>query len=171
MHHGRHAATRTRRRPSGRVVRSGARRSRRCSPPGQPSSYSRPQRDRRRPTTARHRLDTRSLRRRPTPRRRPRRDPPGPGFNSGQVTAVGDSVMLDYQDPLKTPSPASPSTPPSAGSGRTANRFCKHSRRAANSARTSSSASAPTGRSRRRVRSHDVHSRRGLPRRLRERPR
>jgi hypothetical protein len=26
--------------------------------------------------------------------------PPGPGFNAGQVTAVGDSVMLDYQDPL-----------------------------------------------------------------------
>jgi hypothetical protein len=28
--------------------------------------------------------------------------PPGPGFNAGQITAVGDSVMLDYQDPLKT---------------------------------------------------------------------
>ena len=28
--------------------------------------------------------------------------PAGPGFNAGQVTAVGDSVMLDYQDPLKT---------------------------------------------------------------------
>ena len=27
--------------------------------------------------------------------------PAGPGFNAGQVTAVGDSVMLDYQDPLK----------------------------------------------------------------------
>jgi hypothetical protein len=26
--------------------------------------------------------------------------PPGPGFNAGQVTAVGDSVMLDYQSPL-----------------------------------------------------------------------
>jgi len=26
--------------------------------------------------------------------------PPGPGFNAGQVTAIGDSVMLDYQDPL-----------------------------------------------------------------------
>jgi hypothetical protein len=29
----------------------------------------------------------------------------GPGFNAGQVTAVGDSVMLDYQDPLKTAIP------------------------------------------------------------------
>ncbi len=27
--------------------------------------------------------------------------PPGPGFNPGQVTAIGDSVMLDYQDPLE----------------------------------------------------------------------
>ena len=27
--------------------------------------------------------------------------PPGPGFNAGQVTAVGDSVMLDYQAPLE----------------------------------------------------------------------
>lgn len=27
--------------------------------------------------------------------------PAGPGFNAGQVTAVGDSVMLDYQDPLQ----------------------------------------------------------------------
>jgi len=26
---------------------------------------------------------------------------PGPGFNEGQVTAVGDSVMLDYQEPLQ----------------------------------------------------------------------
>jgi hypothetical protein len=31
--------------------------------------------------------------------------PAGPGFNAGQVTAVGDSVMLDYQDPLKTTIP------------------------------------------------------------------
>jgi hypothetical protein len=31
--------------------------------------------------------------------------PPGPGFIAGQVTAVGDSVMLDYQDPLKTAIP------------------------------------------------------------------
>jgi lysophospholipase L1-like esterase len=31
--------------------------------------------------------------------------PPGPGFNVGQVTAIGDSVMLDYQDPLKTSIP------------------------------------------------------------------
>jgi hypothetical protein len=31
--------------------------------------------------------------------------PPGPGFNSGQVTAIGDSVMLDYQDPLKSSIP------------------------------------------------------------------
>jgi hypothetical protein len=31
--------------------------------------------------------------------------PPGPGFNAGQVTAVGDSVMLDYQDPLKAAVP------------------------------------------------------------------
>jgi hypothetical protein len=27
--------------------------------------------------------------------------PPGPGFDAGVVTAIGDSVMLDYQDPLK----------------------------------------------------------------------
>ena len=40
---------------------------------------------------------------RPRPRRRPGR--PGPGFNAGQVTAIGDSVMLDYQDPLKTSIP------------------------------------------------------------------
>lgn len=31
--------------------------------------------------------------------------PPGPGFNVGQVTAVGDSVMLDYQDPLQSSIP------------------------------------------------------------------
>jgi hypothetical protein len=31
--------------------------------------------------------------------------PAGPGFVAGQVTAVGDSVMLDYQDPLKTTIP------------------------------------------------------------------
>lgn len=31
--------------------------------------------------------------------------PPGPGFVAGQVTAVGDSVMLDYQDPLQTDIP------------------------------------------------------------------
>ena len=31
--------------------------------------------------------------------------PAGPGFNAGHVTAVGDSVMLDYQDPLKTSIP------------------------------------------------------------------
>ena len=31
--------------------------------------------------------------------------PPGPGFDVGQVTAVGDSVMLDYQDPLQTSIP------------------------------------------------------------------
>src|ERR1700728_2241105 len=31
--------------------------------------------------------------------------PPGPGFTAGQVTAVGDSVMLDYQDPLQTSIP------------------------------------------------------------------
>ena len=31
--------------------------------------------------------------------------PPGPGFNAGQVTAIGDSVMLDYQDPLTTSIP------------------------------------------------------------------
>lgn len=31
--------------------------------------------------------------------------PVGPGFNAGQVTAVGDSVMLDYQDPLETAIP------------------------------------------------------------------
>jgi hypothetical protein len=31
--------------------------------------------------------------------------PPGPGFNPGQISAVGDSVMLDYQDPLKTSIP------------------------------------------------------------------
>jgi len=27
--------------------------------------------------------------------------PAGPGFNVGQATAIGDSVMLDYQDPLQ----------------------------------------------------------------------
>jgi len=31
--------------------------------------------------------------------------PAGPGFIPGQVTAVGDSVMLDYQDPLKAAIP------------------------------------------------------------------
>jgi hypothetical protein len=31
--------------------------------------------------------------------------PPGPGFVAGRVTAVGDSVMLDYQDELKTDIP------------------------------------------------------------------
>lgn len=31
--------------------------------------------------------------------------PAGPGFVAGQVTAVGDSVMLDYQDPLRTSIP------------------------------------------------------------------
>jgi hypothetical protein len=31
--------------------------------------------------------------------------PAGPGFIPGQVTAVGDSVMLDYQDPLKASIP------------------------------------------------------------------
>jgi hypothetical protein len=31
--------------------------------------------------------------------------PPGPGFTAGRVTAVGDSVMLDYQDPLTTSIP------------------------------------------------------------------
>jgi hypothetical protein len=31
--------------------------------------------------------------------------PVGPGFDAGKVTAVGDSVMLDYQDPLKTSIP------------------------------------------------------------------
>jgi hypothetical protein len=31
--------------------------------------------------------------------------PPGPGFLAGHVTAVGDSVMLDYQDPLQTDIP------------------------------------------------------------------
>ncbi len=31
--------------------------------------------------------------------------PAGPGFVAGQVTAVGDSVMLDYQDPLKAAIP------------------------------------------------------------------
>jgi hypothetical protein len=31
--------------------------------------------------------------------------PPGPGFVAGQVTAVGDSVMLDYQGPLTTDIP------------------------------------------------------------------
>ena len=31
--------------------------------------------------------------------------PPGPGFLAGHVTAVGDSVMLDYQDELKTDIP------------------------------------------------------------------
>jgi hypothetical protein len=31
--------------------------------------------------------------------------PPGPGFDAGHVTAIGDSVMLDYQDPLQTSIP------------------------------------------------------------------
>jgi hypothetical protein len=31
--------------------------------------------------------------------------PPGPGFVAGRVTAVGDSVMLDYQAPLQTDIP------------------------------------------------------------------
>jgi hypothetical protein len=31
--------------------------------------------------------------------------PAGPGFNVGHVTAVGDSVMLDYQDPLQAAIP------------------------------------------------------------------
>jgi hypothetical protein len=31
--------------------------------------------------------------------------PPAPGFEAGHVTAVGDSVMLDYQDPLETDIP------------------------------------------------------------------
>ena len=31
--------------------------------------------------------------------------PPGPGFVAGQVTAIGDSVMLDYQDPLEAAIP------------------------------------------------------------------
>ena len=31
--------------------------------------------------------------------------PPGPGFVAGQVTAVGDSVMLDYQIPLEAAVP------------------------------------------------------------------
>jgi hypothetical protein len=31
--------------------------------------------------------------------------PPGPGFVAGHVTAVGDSVMLDYQDPLQADIP------------------------------------------------------------------
>lgn len=31
--------------------------------------------------------------------------PPGPGFVAGRVTAIGDSVMLDYQDPLETDVP------------------------------------------------------------------
>jgi len=30
---------------------------------------------------------------------------PGPGFEAGHVTAVGDSVMLDYQDPLEADIP------------------------------------------------------------------
>ena len=31
--------------------------------------------------------------------------PPGPGYVAGRVTAVGDSVMLDYQDPLRADIP------------------------------------------------------------------
>jgi hypothetical protein len=31
--------------------------------------------------------------------------PPGPGFVAGRVTAIGDSVMLDYQGPLQTDIP------------------------------------------------------------------
>jgi hypothetical protein len=32
--------------------------------------------------------------------------PAGPGFVAGKVTAVGDSVMVDYQDPLRAAIPA-----------------------------------------------------------------
>jgi hypothetical protein len=31
--------------------------------------------------------------------------PPGPGFVAGRVTAIGDSVMIDYQDPLQAEVP------------------------------------------------------------------
>lgn len=31
--------------------------------------------------------------------------PPGPGFVAGRVTAIGDSVLLDYQGPLQTDIP------------------------------------------------------------------
>ena len=31
--------------------------------------------------------------------------PPGPGFTAGKITAVGDSVMIDYQGPLETDLP------------------------------------------------------------------
>ena len=31
--------------------------------------------------------------------------PPGPGFVAGRVTAIGDSVMIDYQDPLQADVP------------------------------------------------------------------
>ncbi len=35
----------------------------------------------------------------------PTTQPPGPGFLAGRVSAVGDSVMLDYQDPLRAAEP------------------------------------------------------------------
>ena len=101
----RHAATRTRRRPSGRVVAlalaiaallaAGAaflvlETSARSTSAHHGTASSRPKVA---PTTTTIAPTTTTTR------------PPGPGFNSGQVTAVGDSVMLDYQDPLKTSIP------------------------------------------------------------------
>lgn len=41
----------------------------------------------------------------PTTTTAPMLPPPGPGFVPGHVTAVGDSVMIDYQVPLKTDVP------------------------------------------------------------------
>ena len=41
----------------------------------------------------------------PTPTTTTTTRPAGPGFNAGHVTAVGDSVMLDYQDPLQAAIP------------------------------------------------------------------
>ena len=75
--------------------------------------------------------------------------PAGPGFIAGQVTAVGDSVMLDYQDPLKAAIPgiqvdASVSRQWADGESILAGLKARGS-----SARWSSSGSAPTARSRR----------------------
>ena len=102
----RHARTEGRR-PSGKVM-AVALAAWRSWPPARCSSSSR----RRRPRPTRQHLSALSHPGRPRQRRRPslRRPttttrPAGPGFNAGQVTAVGDSVMLDYQDPLKTAIP------------------------------------------------------------------
>jgi len=52
-----------------------------------------------RPEITTHSAPTASTTATPTTR------PAGPGFDAGKVTAVGDSVMLDYQDPLQASIP------------------------------------------------------------------